>query len=33
MEWAVAEVLSISPPGAQAPADLPVPRWDWNGLE
>ena len=33
MEWAVAEVLSYSPPEARVPADLPVPRWGWNGLE
>lgn len=33
MEWAVGEVLSISPPGDQAPAGLPVPRWGWSGLE
>jgi hemoglobin len=33
MEWAVGEVLSISPPGEQAPADLPVPHWGWNGLQ
>jgi hemoglobin len=33
MEWAVAEVLSYSPPGSTVPADQPVPRWSWNGLE
>jgi hemoglobin len=33
MEWAVAEVLAYSPHGVRAPADLPVPRWSWNGLE
>jgi hemoglobin len=33
MEWAVAEVLSISPPDAQVVPNLPVPRWGWNGLE
>ncbi|MGZ4137970.1 MAG: hypothetical protein ACXVPX_10425 [Actinomycetota bacterium] len=33
MEWAVGEVLSISPPGVEAAPDLPVPRWGWNGLE
>jgi hemoglobin len=32
MEWAVREVLSYSPPGAQVSADLPVPRWSWDGL-
>lgn len=33
MEWAVGEVLSLSPPGMTAQAGLPVPRWGWNGLE
>jgi len=33
MEWAVGEVLSYSPPGTGVAADLPVPRWGWNGLE
>jgi hemoglobin len=33
MEWAVADVLSFSPPGSQVPAELPVPRWGWDGLE
>ena len=33
MEWAVDEVLSLSPPGAQVAADLPTPHWGWNGLE
>ncbi len=33
MEWAVAEVLAISPPGEHAQDGLPVPRWGWNGLE
>jgi hemoglobin len=33
MEWAVGAVLSYSPPTAQVPASLPVPRWGWNGLE
>jgi hemoglobin len=31
MEWAVADVLSYSPPGARVPADLPVPHWSWDG--
>ncbi len=31
MEWAVEEVLTYSPPDARVEADLPVPRWDWNG--
>lgn len=33
MEWAVADVLSVSPPESQVPAELPVPRWGWDGLE
>ncbi len=33
MEWAVREVLSYSPPGSQVAADMPIPRWGWNGLE
>jgi hemoglobin len=32
MEWAVGEVLSYSPRGAEVPASLPVPHWSWNGL-
>jgi len=31
MEWAVAEVLAYSPPGAHVPAGMPVPRWSWDG--
>jgi hemoglobin len=33
MEWAVDEVLAYSPAEARVPADLPVPHWDWNGLQ
>jgi hemoglobin len=33
MEWAVGEVLSYSPRGAQVRVGLPVPRWSWNGPE
>jgi hemoglobin len=33
MEWAVADVLSFSPPESRVPAELPVPRWGWDGLE
>jgi hemoglobin len=33
MEWAVADVLSFSPLESRVPADLPVPRWGWDGLE
>jgi hemoglobin len=33
MTWAVREVLSYSPSGAQVPHDLPMRRWTWTGLE
>jgi hemoglobin len=33
MEWATQEVISYAPSDAQVPANLPVPRWTWNGLE
>lgn len=33
MEWAVGEVLAYSPRGASVPAELPTPRWSWNGLQ
>jgi hemoglobin len=32
MEWATDEVLKYSPMGSTVPADLPTPRWDWDGL-
>jgi hemoglobin len=32
MEWAVHEVLTYSPHGAEVRTDLPLPRWSWNGL-
>jgi hemoglobin len=32
MEWAVREVVSYSPPGSDVSPDLPMPRWDWDGL-
>ena len=33
MEWATAEVMSYNTPGSATPAaDLPTPRWDWDGL-
>jgi hemoglobin len=32
MEWAVGVVMAYSPPEAQVAADLPMPRWSWNGL-
>ena len=33
MEWAVAEVLAISPHDAQVEEGLPTPHWAWHGLE
>ena len=33
MQWAVQQVLAVSPPDSQVPADLPVPHWSWDGLE
>lgn len=33
MEWATREVLSYAPADARVPADLPVPRWSWDGLQ
>jgi len=33
MEWAVAEVLSYSPHGSEAPSGMPLPRWSWDGLQ
>ena len=33
MEWAVSQVMSISPVGATVPANLSVPRWSWDGLQ
>jgi hemoglobin len=33
MEWAVGEILRYSPPETRVMADLPTPRWGWNGLE
>ena len=32
MEWAVADVLAY-PERDDVPADLPVPRWSWDGLQ
>ena len=31
MEWAVSEVMSVSPHGSVVPDGLPVPRWSWDG--
>jgi hemoglobin len=33
MRWAVDNVLSYSPPESEVAADLPMPHWDWGGLE
>jgi len=33
MEWAVAEVVSISPPESRVAPGQAAPRWGWNGLE
>jgi len=32
MEWAVEEMLFFGPPEFVVPADLPLPRWSWDGL-
>lgn len=32
MEWALAEVVRYSPKGSAVPADLPTPKWGWDGL-
>jgi hemoglobin len=32
MTWAVGEVMSYSPAGAQVRSELPVPQWSWDGL-
>ena len=33
MEWAVDEVDSYAPSDSRVPANLPMPRWSWNGPE
>jgi hemoglobin len=33
MRWAVDDVLSYSPEESEVAADLPMPHWDWDGLE
>ncbi len=33
MEWAIGEMLFYSPPESHVAPDLPVPRWDWDGLQ
>lgn len=32
MDWAVAEVMRVSPPGSRPADGLPIPRWTWDGL-
>jgi hemoglobin len=32
MDWAVAEVNRYSAKGSQVPANLPTPKWGWDGL-
>jgi len=33
MEWAVGQVMAISPADAVVADALPVPRWSWTGLQ
>ncbi len=33
MQWAVDEVLSYSPQGAEVSTGLAMPRWSWGGLQ
>ena len=33
MEWATQDVLAYAPAASHVPADLPVPRWSWDGPE
>jgi hemoglobin len=33
MTWVVQEVLAYSPSDAEVPADMPIRRWSWGGLE
>jgi len=33
IDWAVAEVMAISPLGSVVRPDLPVPHWGWEGPE
>ncbi len=32
MEWAVSEVMRVSPQGSTVATDLPIPHWSWDGL-
>jgi hemoglobin len=33
MGWAVDDVLSVSAEDAEVPAEAPMPRWSWDGLQ
>jgi hemoglobin len=33
MRWAVDNVMTYAPQGAVVPSGLPMPRWDWDGLQ
>ena len=33
IEWATAEVVSLSPAGSRVPDALALPHWSWDGLE
>jgi hemoglobin len=33
MHWATREVNAYSPRGSTVPADRPMPRWSWDGLQ
>jgi hemoglobin len=32
IEWAAGEVMVYSPPDAQVPSGMAMPRWTWHGL-
>ena len=32
MEWAVGQVMGVSPIGSTVAPDQPIPRWSWDGL-
>ncbi len=33
MEWAVSEVMAVSPAGSEVAADMTMPHWSWDGLQ
>jgi hemoglobin len=33
MVWAVGEVLVYGPPGIPVASGLPMPHWNWDGLQ